>query len=271
MDINTESNFVLRRAFLIGKCKRSDIDKAFGTGRSPARASQILKHAVSPSVYGQFIYQAGKRGVFPRSNVKTPTNASAETILDLIANRAGPTITGLFEDEASFLLPPTNVPKAINSFATQKLLEILIKKEPISILYVGLRREENAKWRDIYPRAMEFTGTQWRIHAQDINDNGKLKAYVLSRISDTRPLGKRHIQDGFHALEMVKEKQKMRIHLADAFTADQTAAIINEFGISGNVMYWPHSSAYEFKKQYSKEPPNEAIVWPVFSKIEFIE
>ncbi|UBU63719.1 hypothetical protein LDB30_06905 [Acidithiobacillus ferrooxidans] len=266
--------FVLRRALWIGRCRRADVDRAFGTGKSPNRGTAIL-HAACTQWF-HLLYKDGKKGVFPRVGVTYPPEASAQALMKLISERAGPETTGIFPEESvPFLLPPDKAASTINPNAMDVLFSSTIHQNPIRILYVGLRRGENARWRNVWPRAMEFSGLQWRLRAQDMDAEKQhypIKAFSVPRIFDAQPLDtQRSTPKDFRPRNLVKTQRAMRVHLSESLTQDQVRAIENEWGIRDGIILLPDYSWFEFRKQFASEPVNSDIVWPVITRIDPLE
>lgn len=142
----------------------------------------------------------------------------------------------------------------------------------MKILYVGMRKNECARWRTVWPRGLEFTGSQWRVHAQDIEDNGKIKVYVLTRIFEARPINEAEIPPGFGPKKLIATMRHLRVSLNKDLTDDQAAAVRNGLDISAdNVMSWPDHSLYEFKRDHTDTPAPDGITWPVLDGIEVLE
>jgi hypothetical protein len=265
--------FVLRRAFLFGVCRRADVNRACGTEFSPNRASAIMRGAVAR--WPHLLYSAPHRGVFPRDGAACPKEADASHILSLIAKGAGPRETGVFpEDGAPVLMPKPKPAQALREGSTQAVLNAALHDKPLRILYVGLRRGENARWRGIWPRAMEFTGLQWRLHAQDLEaaDQGfPIKVFMLSRIMDAQPLSEKEVPKGFTPKTLVRQDRVLRVSLSEDLTPDQAQVIRNAFGIKDGVMTWPDHALYEFKRDFTREPPNPDIVWPTMTRLDILE
>lgn len=270
--------FVLRRAWLMGLCARSDVDRAFATHTSPARASKIMSDAVAAD--GAGVFWKKRVGVIPHPRAVCPDFASASSILDALALGAPPSVTGLFpDDDIGFLMPHVRRSHALTKQATQLVVACAARNEPLEILYVGLRRNESAKWRAIWPCAMEFTGSHWRVHAHDLDTDQAtppVKVFVLSRVMDARPtdvkLVKKALPKNFVRHTAIKTDKRIKVHLNESLTADQVNVIRHGYGIDGGgVMTWPEHSLYEFKREHGDMPPNEHIVWPLMSRIDSVE
>ncbi len=270
-----EALFVLRRAWLIGRCRRSDVDAAFDTQSSPNRASKIIQEAVGR--FSEHLFYAPRRGVFPNTRAQWPKEARAEVILDLLAHGAPAAQTGLFEhDGVPFLLPQPKPAYALTDTATQAVLDAALHDTILDILYVGLRRGEKARWRRVWPRAMEYAGWHWRLHAQDLDDSAHsypIKTYLLARIMDAKPVQPSQwtAPEDFQPRKLVRTESHLRVHLSDALTPDQLAVIRNQFGIQGDRMTWPTHALYAFRREFTNTPVPPDVVWPVIARVDEID
>ena len=265
-----ETVFVLRRAWLVGRCRRADVDRAIGTDRSPNRASKILQRAVSQ--WSHELYRSPRIGVFPNRRIPVPDLVRAETILGLLASGASPQESGLFPDDGVPILRPHPPPaRAGTAAATGAVLDAAVRGEPVEILYVGLRRGESARWRTVWPRALEFTGMFWRIHAQDLEDaqaHHPLKTFVLARVLDARPATDWREPAGFVPRALVRDRRRLRVHLSDALTADQATAVRNQLDIQDGVMTWPDHALHTFRREFTALAVPADVVWPVITRLE---
>jgi hypothetical protein len=265
--------FVLRRAFLLGVCRRADVNRACGTTFSPNRASTILRTAVAR--WPTLLYAVPHRGVFPRADAPCPDAAKASHILALIAKGAEPRETGVFPDDGvPFLMPKPKPARAMHDGATQCVLDAALHQKPVRVLYVGLRRGETARWRRLWPRAMEFTGLQWRIHAQDMDapEQGfPIKVFMLARILDAQPLREKDAPPGFTPKTLARQDRVLRVSLSEDLTADQAQVVRNAFDIQDGVMTWPDYALHAFRREFTREPPNPDIVWPTITRLEILE
>jgi hypothetical protein len=268
-----DSLFVLRRAFLFGVCRRADVNRACGTEFSPNRATTILRTAIAR--WPNLLYAIPHRGVFPRAEAACPDEAKASHILALIAQGAEPRETGVFPDDGVPILKPKPKPaQTLHDGATQLVLDAALHEKPVRILYVGLRRGESARWRRIWPRAMEFTGLQWRIHAQDMDASGQgfpIKVFMLSRIMDAQRLTEKDAPPEFTPKTLIRQDRVLRVSLSEDLTPDQAQVIRNGFDILDGLMTWPDYALHEFKREFTREPPNPDIVWPTIARLEILE
>jgi hypothetical protein len=258
--------FILRRAFWVGKVKRSEVASAFGI--SDNQASLDLKHAVFGR-WASFIRReglTGRSGVAPIFGVQAPYEASASKMLSLFESHADYTETGLKQDELSLLICKNPVYRA-NNVILEVLMTACIQKNPIEILYVGLRKGEEGKWRQVVPNGMEFTGRQWRLIAQDLHDGQKQKTYVLPRI-----LSAKNSAGNFKRMVVMGSKlteEKYQVTLNAEMTSDQLTAISDEIGVSNGAILMNSRNLYEFKKLYCDDRSGlDGLVWPVVQDIK---
>ena len=146
-----------------------------------------------------------------------------------------------------------------------------MRDEPFEILYVGLRRGESARWRTVWPRALEFTGMFWRIHAQDLENTDAerpIKTFLLARVLDARPASHWRAPAGFVPRALVRDRRRLRVHLSDALSADQAAAVRNQLDIQDGVMSWPDHALHTFRREFTAQAVPADVVWPVITRLE---
>lgn len=266
------SLFVLRRAWLLGRCRRADVNQAFDTFSSPNRASKILQDAVGR--WSAALLWVPNRGVFPRREVDCPPEARAQTVLDLLARGASPIEVGLLPGEPGsvpFLRPDPKPSRALNEAATRLVLAAALRQTPLEVLYVGLRRGERARWRRLWPRAMECDGLHWRLHAQDLDDTKSgypIKTFLLARILDARATPRPAWPEDFQRRSVVRHEVRLRVHLSEELTEDQRVAVSNQFDIRDGTMSWPQVALYAFERQFTNRSVSPDVVWPVVTHVE---
>lgn len=268
-DRDGESLFVLRRAWVKGVCKRTDLDKVFGTTKSPNRAQAILEKAIKD--WPKALVRIPYKGVYAKTSVARPKETEATVILDLIAKRAPPQETGIFPHEGIPRLFMTPKPsRAMNPRATQVLLSAALQQTPVRVLYVGLRRKEEARWRNLWPRALEHTGLFWRLHAQDMDDADHgypIKTYILGRVMEAEPLPEKSVPKKFVPKIWVRHERRLRVSLSEGLSDDQILALCNQFDIQNGVMEWPEHGVYGLRREFSDAPVPEGVVWPPMTSI----
>lgn len=263
--------FALRRAWLVGLCRRIDIERAWGVGDSPTLANRLV--AESALAWRSHLRRVPYKGLYPLLQERRPKEVSAGTMLALFARGASARETGLFPEEATVLLPDQPPVGAMTELATEALLDALIHGRPVRVLYVGLREGERARWRVLCPQALEFTGSpQCRLHAQDLEvDGAPSKTFVLARIFEVQPADKRF--EGFSpallpATVAYRAKQRLRLTLNEDLTPDQKQAIAHELGIKGGIAEMPEQAVHNFGRIYANAAPTPGIVWPPIARIE---
>lgn len=269
--MDNTSLFVLRRAWLIGKCRRSDVDRALGTAKSPNRADSILRRAVLD--WPRHLIRLRYHGVLPCTHAAVPAPAEAGLILDLVAQGAPPSETGIFpgEDGVPVLKPEPKPSHALTPQATGVILNAALHEHPVRVLYVGMRVGENARWRSLWPRALEHTGLFWRLHAQDIEAAAQgfpIKTFLLPRILDAQPLNAKEIPKTFTPKIMVRATRRFQVFLSESLTSDQVVALRNQLDIRDGVMTWPEHALHGFRREFMDEPVSTDIVWPPITRME---
>ena len=274
--------FVLRRAWLTGVCTRADIDRAFGTAASPNRGTAIMQAALR--AWPNHLRRIKNRGIFPKRESATPPPARAETVLGLLASGAQPEVSGLFPGDGVPVIMPEPPAALPVGNAAPIVLHAAINETAVDILYAGLRVGEVAKWRRVLPRALEFTGRFWRLHAQDVGsvegrDSGPapvglapadapIKIFVMARILEAASVHQWVPPTGFKRKNIVLAYRKLRVHLSDQLTDDQKRAICNQLGIQDGVMTWPEHASFDIVREFAGAEAKPGIVWPVLSRVD---
>ncbi|MDP1872454.1 MAG: hypothetical protein Q8K61_12645 [Gallionella sp.] len=139
----------------------------------------------------------------------------------------------------------------------------------IRIRYVGLRRNELAKWRTIIPiRLEEFSG-KWRIIGIDA-EKDEIRTFQLSRIIEVDrslyPIPANVIVTGAYS-----PKRRVKISLSKDLTDDQRIAAINELGVDNEMMIeLTEGQIHDMRHLYGVDKPTDNIVWPVIDSMEII-
>jgi hypothetical protein len=139
----------------------------------------------------------------------------------------------------------------------------------IRIRYVGLRLNEQAKWRTIIPVMLEEFSGKWRIIGIDADKN-ESRTFQLSRVIEVD--GNLHpIPNGINAIESYSPKRRVKITLSDRLTEDQRAAAKNELGLNtGELLELTESQLHDMRHQYGVDKPTTKIVWPIIENVEII-
>jgi hypothetical protein len=267
MSTKERSLFLLRRALWTGKATRADLVRAFGIGTN--QASIDIRNALNLDWREHLKREDGKEkgAIVPKNERVFPAEASATTMMKLFEENADCRSTGIFEGELNVMTRPVNINRGSDEILS-RIINATIAARVIRILYVGLRRGENATWKTLLPRALEFTGRQWRVLAQDINGEGALKTYVIPRILNIE-MSDMKIPRAFRLIRPDNVASAYTVTLNSDLTKDQASAIKAEFGIDDdNKMLINERNLYEFMKLYCEDRTNiHEIVWPVIKKI----
>lgn len=267
----TKMGFVLRRAWFKGVCTRQDIERAFEDVRSPAVTSRVMREAVNARPH--HLLWKKRIGVVPMPGTMRPNECRSSLLLEQVASGCGPQITGIFEDDGAPILRPRPLQAGAQSErANDLILQASIQDVPLRILYVGLKRHDAPRWRNVWPCALEFTGAYWRLHAQDLEaaDQGyPVKVFVIYRILEADLLGHFKEPAGFYRRRMTETTTKLRASVSEHLTPEQAKAVKWGLGIDERgVMTWPNHSLYEFKREWAGTPPGKDIVWPLLGHVE---
>lgn len=270
---SVSSLFVLRRAWLIGVCRKRDIERAFGLHDSPATVARVMRDAVND--YPESLKWVKRSGVCPVGSSLKPKEVSPAVMFDLLAKNAQPCATGIFDDDGvPVLLPSHRFGLADTESASEAILEAALHGRQLLVLYVGMRRNEQPKWRRVMPRALEYTGLYWRLRAQDIDDSERgfpIKAFVMHRILDAKPC-KTPLPSGFRDIVTVKSERLIKVFLNEDLSEYQARTLKNGMRIGDDgVLKWPDHSLYEFKRELAGAPAQDGIVWPPITRIEELD
>lgn len=267
MSAKERSLFLLRRAIWTGSATRADLLRAFGIGTN--QASIDIRRALNLDWREHLKREGGKeRGaIVPRNERPFPLEASATTMMQLFEMNADHRVTGIFEDELNIMTRAMNVNRG-NDASLSRIIHATLSARIVRILYVGLKRGETATWRNVLPRALEFTGRQWRVLAQDMGNEGALRTFVIPRILNVE-MSDMKIPRGFRIIRPDNVPSAYTVTLNSNLTKDQVSAIKAEFGINeDNRMLINERNIYEFMKLYCEDRTNvQEITWPVIEKI----
>ncbi len=272
--LRTRSQFVLRRAFALGSVSRADTATAF-------ELSQIQAYRVLQSAVADFpkLLQPGpsRRGVVPVPGSTPPAVARAARIIEDMMQGCGWQVTGVTPEEWNIRLQPYPVAKF-----DENMLETIIRARrflaPLEILYGGMRRAEEPRWRTVIPMSLEFTGRQWRLIAIDTEIEGEdgERTFVLPRIAEARLAPGTLIKPAqlkkLRARGSVGVSNREKHFIAELhphFNRYQREAICRELGIGahGSILI-SERQLYEFKRLYQEEPISADIVWPPILRLE---
>lgn len=258
-------HFILRRAFRLGRVTRGDVQAAYPEF-SYSKAGLVLGAAVED--WPEHLERDG-RSVVPRARAGPPAVADeGELMAALDQGLFGMRYTGFAQEE----LPAHQVrwvcsgPRKSGVLLT--LGRIMAEKGGAEVCYVGLRAGEAARWRRVFPLALEQMGLQWRLLAQCLESEGyPLKVFVLTRILDAAPMSSR-LPRGFAPRADTDRTARYRVRLNPQLTADQQAAVAAELCLEHGRVVISQRSRWEFERQFGHARVHEDAVWPPVDGLE---
>lgn len=136
----------------------------------------------------------------------------------------------------------------------------------IRIKYVGLRVNEDARWRTLVPTGLEEFGGRWRIIGIDVEKDAA-RTFQLSRIID--------VEENLHPVpSTIKDTatysplRRYRVILDARLTPDQIISAGNELGLVNDSKQLTEGQLHDMMHQYGVEAPNDQIVWPLIERME---
>lgn len=259
LDIHPAVLFLVRRACRTGATKRSDLVKFYPAAQ--ATHAKWMKDALgcAPCVRRQ---GAGSAARLAYVGGSIPTWAGFESLLTELEGDAGPHVTGVLESELPVFIARWTRRTPLDPTALGKIIQAIAHEKAIVIRYVGLRKDEKARLRKIYPAGLERMGDQWRLIASDLDKPGyPLRVFVLARILGfdseiSRP--KDLVLPG-----IADQTEQLPAHLSSDMTSDQAIAIAHELGIVEGRITVNSRSKFEFYRRFADRKIGSDVVWPL--------
>lgn len=255
--------FVLKRAVRFGRVVRGDVIEAFDGDFRATKASALMSDAAArwPETLERRSHE-----IALRPDPKIPREASEEDLMkSLDYGHTEFRHIGLrVPDELGVLVVKwtCSLPRQPGAFSV--IVTGLIRYRPIELLYIGLRKNEHARWRRVLPITLEKMGDQWRLIAQDLDDRDAaypVKVFVLPRILDARPADPK-LPDRIVRQDYSDESARIPIRLHPSLTPDQQAAIRHELMIQNNQITIARRSVFEMLRRFADLPARTDAVWP---------
>ena len=256
--------FVLRRAVRFGTVVRKDVIEAFDGEIRATKASTLMSAAAArwPTTLERRSHEIGLR-----LDPEIPPEASEEDLMKSLDygqtefRRIGLRVPD--ELDVVVIKWTRSLPRKSGTFSM--IVSSLVRYQPMEILYVGLRRGEQARWRRILPITLEKMGDQWRMIAQDLDDEGDaypVKVFVLPRILDARAsdpkLPDNIIRQGYN-----DACERVHIRLNPDLNPDQQAVIRHELMVQDDKITVAKRSVFELLRRFSDLPTRTDVVWPL--------
>lgn len=263
-DISDEMElFVWRRAFRSHKrtVVRADVVAAFAV--SVSTASNTIASALISC--GGLLERHGYKVIAPPW-AQAPHWADEADLMDALdKGDVRFAKTGLTPRElpVNFSSWSNNLPSKPGAF--MKIVAATTKERPLHIRYVGLKAGDLARYRRIFPIALERMGDQWRVVAHDLEvEDFSLRTFILARITgavdDDAKLPK-----GFILGNSTDYKQKIQVDWDLRLNKDQREALTSELGIDSKGLAHVNSrDVHEFLIRYGCHQVSSTVVWPPF-------
>lgn len=257
--LSREAVFIVRRAVRRGSVSRADLCRAFSL--SSATGTRLLRE--TEKAFGPNLFLDGK---VTRWSGEAPPWASAEALLQEIEGGLDPSRSGFFHPEL-----PVNLVNFVSNtpgspLALSQIISALTHERPLRVLYVGLRRDAKAEWRQVMPLGLERMADQWRLIADDLDDadgGHPTKTFVLSRILEVLVAGRLPKDYVGHSFLDAGRNIEIPLRTRAALTLDQQKAIENELLIKNGHRTIPARVRFEFLRRFAEIPASPDAVWPL--------
>lgn len=261
-----EHDFVCRRVFRgpEGLLRRADLVEAFGM--STSKATQLIASEVEAN--GTLLVRDGYL-VRRRLMAEAPSYASMRDLMvKLDAGLTGFCYTGLRPEELPVNMWQWCEIQPQGERAMELVIDACVKRRPVLIQYVGMRRGERGTWRRIAPLCLERMGDQWRLAAQDLEKAGApVRTFVLARILDAQqdiaPLPRKFVRaspDDSITLQNVE----FNVRLSDV----QRQVLERELKIKDGQITLPRRCVHEFMIRFADGERSDDIAWPPLKPVK---
>jgi len=251
--------FLVRRACRTGTARRADLLRFYPAAQATHAKWMNEAILIAPCIRRK---GAGSAACLAYIGGPLPIWASFECLLTELEGDAGPEITGVLENELPIFITRWTRKTPLDPTALSKIIQAIAHEQAIVIRYVGLRKEEKARLRHIYPAGLERMGDQWRLIGTDLDQSGHpLRVFVLARIlgfeAEISP------PQNFVKPGIADCSERIPVHLNSALTSDQAVAIAHELGIVDGRITINSRSKFEFYRRFANQEPGRDIVWPL--------
>lgn len=263
--IDIKTAFIWRRAFRSPDrlVVRSEVVEAFKI--STTAASTLLTSVVESS--NSLLQRAGNKVIAPTWSTPPRWADENDLMYSLDHGQTSFAETGLRFSElpVSFSSWSSNLPSTPGAMTI--IVDALVRKRTAYIQYVGLKVGDIARFRCIYPIALERSGDQWRLVAHDMEiSDFPIRTFVISRITGASA-NLEKLPRGFIPSNPVDYKQNVAINWDLRLNDDQKQALRNELGInSQDVLNINSRDVHEFLIRFGGRAVGSDIAWPPFRK-----
>jgi predicted DNA-binding transcriptional regulator YafY len=143
-----------------------------------------------------------------------------------------------------------------------RIVNAIQHERVLRIVYVGLKYGETPAFRRILPLALERMNDQWRVIAQDIEqEDAPIRVFVLSRILDAEAdLGRRPKR--FVLQGHTDSVTDLEVKLNPRLTPAQQEVLSRELRVESGKVRVATRSLHEFKRRFADTPISKDAVWP---------
>ena len=158
-----------------GSINRKELTEKFEMGMANATRDLALYRELAPN---NIDFNAQDRTYLQSKSFKPLFSYNSKQTLAKLANKISDGFDGVME------IPfPVDAPNQLNVpdiFIVAKIVQAILKKKPISIIYTSL--SSGSKAREIVPHTIVDNGLRWHVRGFDRN-TGEFRDFVLTRIS----------------------------------------------------------------------------------------
>lgn len=258
--LSEASIYLVKRACRLGTARRLDMAQHFEASQATYTRWIAAALDAAPCLDREGGGAGGRLILAKESRI--PEWAGFESLLEEIENGSNPAVTGIEAHELPVFIPRWTRNTPVDPRALGKIIHAIHEEQGISICYVNLSREEEGRWRCVYPIGLERMGDQWRLVALDLDKTiHPLRTFVLARIlgvSDKPcPLPKGFSKPGIYDASVT-----IRARLNPDLTPDQAIAIANELRIQDGKISLDRRTLFEFFRRFGAQPVSSKAAWP---------
>lgn len=260
--LTKEAKFIWRRAFRSANrtVVRADLLEAFDI--SKAGASQLLS-ATATASEGK-LTRVGYKVIAP-GWAKPPSFAGETDLIEAIESGLHDfRHTGLRTEDLPINRVKWTESMPVEPGALWLIVQALVRQESVWMQYVSMRQGDTGVWRRIVPLALEKSGDQMRLTAQDIEKpDHPVRTFVLTRIlkaeEDNKPIPRGFVRANARVSDAILD-----VKFNSRFTPQQISVLSAEIRVVNNRVKVPCESVHEFKRLFSSVEIAADIVYPTF-------
>lgn len=249
--------FIIRRAFRHGTVSRADLLKALNM--SSATATRTMTQIVAR--FGTILERRG-RYIVPKPLAECPSYANeADLLKNIDSGKSDAMNIGLFEKELPITYVSWTNSMPPRAGILQTIVTAIKSGKQTDIVYLGLKFGAEPKSRKILPLGLERMNDQWRVIAQDLDDQDfPVKVFVLPRIlAAVTSTNNKRIP---YIKGYIDSQSKLKVTLHHQYTTQQKSMLEHEMKVKNGEAIVATRSLHEFKRRFTNTPVGKDIVWP---------